>query len=73
MPKIPLYNKSIAEQSGYTATSTPLANMPKVSAKAQTIRTLLQAEMNKLEKGRQCLAGYSSFNQKKPKLKNHTA
>ena len=37
----------------------------KVAAKAQTIRTLLQAEMNKLKKGQQCLAGYGTSEQSK--------
>lgn len=32
----------------------------KVSAKAQTIRTLLQAEMNKLKQSQLCLARYGS-------------
>lgn len=33
----------------------------KVAAKAKAIRSLLQAEMNSLKKGQQCLAGYSSL------------
>lgn len=45
----------------------------KVAAKAQTIRTLLQTEMNKLKKGQQCLAGYGSFGTEDSNLKKHSA